>query len=249
MVKGFKQFVNEDLGNFYRAAADSFALEDLPGSNKGSKVKSIQSNVNSPEGSPWCAAFVYTVFKKCGFPEDVMKKIPKEAGVFNMWKESKEKAKTYDASEILKDPKLIKPGMIFFFLSKDDKGNYPGHGHTGIILSSDPVKREIVSVEGNTNPIDGSREGFGTFLIKRKIDDLATSKDPKYHPAKFLGLADYISDYREEDNKEYKQFINELPKLIDFYKRQTDISLAKLKKDPELLDQYEENYKNRNKDI
>ena len=140
---------------------------------------------------------------------------------------------------------LILPGMVFCYLSKDkNTGGYPGKGHTGIILSVDKSNKTWTSVEGNTNPIDGGREGYGTFILTRKIDDPSISTDTKDHPAKLLGFIDYFSTYRKTPG--FTQALSsKLKTLFNELKTKTDKEIAYLESNPDVLKDYEINYNNR----
>ncbi len=219
--------------------------EELPrGSNKGPKVEPLQKGVGARPGDPWCAAFVHSVLTKTNFSSDIKKQIPDDAAVRYHWNNSKAKKIPYDSKTSLD---TILPGMVFCYLTKDKKTNtYPGHGHTGIILSVDKDKKTWTGVEGNANPLDGSREGYGTFIVTRKFADPSISKDPKDHPAKMLGFIDYFAPYRKNAgftnslSSKLKSALNELlPK--------TNKEVAYLSAHPEVLKDYEENYNNRNK--
>ena len=145
------------------------------------------------------------------------------------------------------DINSILPGMVFFYLSKDKKtGGYPGNGHTGIILSVNKINKTWTAVEGNANPLDGSREGYGTFIVTRKLSDPSISKDPKDHPAKLLGFIDYFSPYRTTADFT-KNLSNKMETLISELLPKTNQEIAYIKANLKVLSDYEENYNNRNK--
>ena len=52
----------------------------------------------------------------------IMKRIPKSGGVNKMW-QSATNVKKITKEEALKNPDLILPGMIFFYLTKNDRVN------------------------------------------------------------------------------------------------------------------------------
>lgn len=245
-IKRFTEFVFEGLSNLTKSALDNITLEDPPGSNKGSKVEAMQRSVGISPGDPWCAAFVYSIFKNANLDPAIMKRIPRTGSVNKMW-QSATNVKKITKEEALKNPDLILPGMVFFYLTKDDKGQYPGTGHTGMVIKVDKKNKTITSIEGNTNPFDGSREGFGSFMITRKIEDPSISKDQKFHPAKMLGFIDFLDGYRNPKDLEYAKFISDLSKIELAYRDQTIKEIWKIQKFPGILDQYTLNYKNRNK--
>jgi hypothetical protein len=233
------------INSFYSAVKSTQAEESPRGSNKGPKVEPLLKGVQANAGDPWCAAFVYGVLSKTAFSKDIKDQIPADAAVRLHWANSKGKKiegypKTIDINSIL-------PGMVFCYLSIDKKTKkYPGHGHTGIVLSVDKSKKSWTGVEGNANPLDGSREGYGTFIVSRNLSDPSISGDPKEHPAKLLGFIDYFAPYRktpgftEALTLKLKSLTNELlPK--------TKNEIAYLKTHPKVLSDYEQNYNNRNK--
>jgi len=236
---------SNDLINSFKNAIKTTQAEESPrGSNKGPKVEPLLKGVGAAPGAPWCVAFVHGVLNKTKFSQDIKSQIPKDAAVKYHWERTKAKKITYKPGM---DPKNILPGMVFCYLSKDKKtGTYPGHGHTGIVLSVDKEKREWTGIEGNTNPLDGGREGYGTFIVTRKIDDPSISKDKKDHPSKTLGFIDYFSSHRK--NPEFtKTFSENLKRLRDDLRPKTNKEIAYLKANPGVLKDYENNYNNRNK--
>lgn len=250
----FKQYllensINEAISNdattvidsFYNAIKNAQAVEDPKGSNKGAKVVDLLKGVSANPGDPWCAAFIYGVLSKTAFSPDIKSQISKDAAVRYHWKNSKGKKITdMNIDSVL-------PGMVFCYLGKDKKtGGYPGHGHTGIILSVDKVNKTWTGVEGNTNPLDGGREGYGTFIVSRNLSNPSIAKDREAYPAKMLGFIDYFASYRkipgftEALTLKLKSLTNELlPK--------TNKEIAYLKSNPKVLSDYENNYNNRNK--
>ena len=242
-----ENFINESnsaIDGFYSAIKSAQAEESPRGSNKGPKVEPLQRGVKAGPGDPWCAGFIHGVLSKTGFSDTIKKQIPNDAAVKYHWANSKGKKIEYKPSM---DINSILPGMVFFYLSKDQKtGGYPGHGHTGIVLSVDKAKRTWTGVEGNTNPLDGGREGYGTFVVTRKISDPSISKDPKDHPSKLLGFIDYFSPYRSTASFT-KDLSAKMGKLLSELLPKTSKEIAYLKANPEVLKDYEENYNNRNK--
>jgi hypothetical protein len=245
-IKRFTEFVFEGLSGLTKSALDAVTLENPPGSNKGDKVEVMQRSVGISPGDPWCAAFVYSIFKNANLDPTIMGRIPKTGGVNKMW-QSATNAKKITKEEALKNPDLILPGMVFFYLTKNDKGQYPGTGHTGMVIKVDKNNKTITSIEGNTNPFDGAREGFGSFVITRKIEDPSISKDPKLHPSKMLGFIDFLDGYRNPEDLEYSKFIKSLGKIELAYRNQTIEEIWKIQKFPGILDQYALNYENRDK--
>lgn len=231
------------IDSFYSAIKSSMAEEEPRGSNKGPEVDPLLKGVNVNPGSPWCVAFIRGVLTKTIFPPSEFNNIPDSASVKIHWEKSKGKKLEYTPGM---DPNKILPGMMFFYLSKDKNGKYPGKGHTGIVLSVDKSSGTWTGIEGNTNPLDGGREGYGTFIITRKISDPSISNDQKQHPAKLLGFIDYFSSYRGQ--KEFTQLLNKKMETLkkELYPLTTN-EIQYLKKNPKELDKYERNYNNRYK--
>lgn len=248
-ILSFGQYLLENestsaIDSFYSAIKSVQAEESPRGSNKGPEVRPLQSSVNAGPGDPWCAGFIYGVLSKTGFSDTIKKQIPNDAAVRYHWANSGGKKIEYKPNM---DINSILPGMVFFYLSRDKKtGKYPGNGHTGIILSVNNVDKTWTAVEGNANPIDGSREGYGTFIVTRKLSDPSISKDKKDHPAKLLGFIDYFSPYRE--TADFTKNLNDKMKtLVSELLPKTSKEIAYLEANPKVLYDYERNYKNRNK--
>jgi len=233
------------INSFYTAIKNAQAVEDPKGSNKGAKVVDLLKGVRANPGDPWCAAFIYGVLSKTAFSQDIKAQIPSHAAVQFHWIDSRGKKivgypNTIDINSIL-------PGMVFCYLSMDKKTKkYPGHGHTGIVLSVDKANKTWTGVEGNTNPLDGGREGYGTFIVSRNLSNPSIAKDRESYPARMLGFIDYFAPYRkipgftEALTLKLKSLTNELlPK--------TNNEIAYLKANPKVLSDYENNYNNRNK--
>ena len=78
------------------------------------------------------------------------------------WRAAKKvEGRTIVRAEILKDPGLVRPGMIFIH----DYGS--GLGHTGLVERVDSSGR-LITVEGNINPEASSRNGIGVFRTDRR---------------------------------------------------------------------------------
>ena len=246
----FSQYLFENTGqsvidSFKKAILNTNAEESPRGSNKGQDVEALQGGVNINPGDPWCAAFIYGVLSKTLFSQEIKNKIAKTGSVKNQWDNTKgKKVKVWGEPNL--DINSVLPGMIFCYLSKDKKtGGYPGNGHTGIILSVDKQKKEWTGIEGNTNPSDGSREGYGTFIVTRKFADPSISTDDAQKPARLLGFIDYFSTYRTpEFTASLSDSLNDLSnKLLPKTSKEIDY----LRDNPKVLYDYEINYKNRHK--
>ena len=188
-IKLFESFIKEASINLEdpNKAGEVFAgvvainkdyKEDPKGSNTGTMVNQYLSSVGLKPGYPWCAAFVYYIFDQVTKKLGITNQLPKTGGVMNFWDKS-DKNLRIDIKEAKANPSLIKPGQIFIM-------SRPGKelGHTGIIISVDPTKREFTSIEGNTND-QKSGEGDRVGVNKRKLDNLA-----------LVGFIDYFKGER-----------------------------------------------------
>jgi len=237
----FESF-NEGIAGLFKSAADNLTKENPEGSNKGEKVNKMLTKAEASPGDPWCAAYVYSIFTEAGLPNEIVQKIPKTPKVKELWEKST-KAKRITKEQALSNPGLIKPGMVFCYLTKNSSGSHGPAGHTGIVVSVNPQEKSWSGFEGNANPIDGSREGYGTFYIKRRMEDPSISKDPKEKPALLLGFIDYLDGYRQ--GKDYDEFKNNLNAASSKYSQFTKSEIERLNKDPKISDQHAKNYANR----
>jgi len=228
---------NTAIDVFIKSIRNTQKSEESPrGSNKGPTINPLLKNVSASPGEPWCVAFVYNVFNNSSFSETFRSEVKKTAAVRNLW--------TLTSKSLKKTSPL--PGMVFCYKTTKDKGvTYPGPGHTGIILSVNTAKGEWTGIEGNTNPLDGAREGYGCYLVTRKMSDPGISKNQEDHPALLLGYIDYFHSYRSAT------FNSDMSKkclaLITELTPKTKNEIAYLNKNPKVLKDYDTNYKNRNK--
>jgi hypothetical protein len=236
------ELFNEGISDILKSAGNKLTKENPEGSNRGKGVEDMQRKSGASAGDPWCAAFVYSVFIDANLPKEITSKIPKTPAVRILWEKSKA-SKIITKEEALKNPEKILPGMVFCYLSKNQQGKHGPAGHTGIVLKNHPKEKAWTGIEGNSNPIDGSREGYGTFLLKRKIEDPSISSDPKEKPALLLGFIDYLDGFRE--GKDYEVFIKNLEILMSKYDKFTKNEIQRLKSNPKILDIHADNYKNR----
>jgi hypothetical protein len=236
------EIFNEDISGLFKSAAKQIALENPEGSNKGDKVERMQKLAGTTPGQPWCAAYVYSVFHDAGLPKEILEEIPRTPSVKQLWDRSSSSQKI-TREQALKNPSLVKPGMVFCYLTKNSKGGHGPAGHTGIVTSVDAGNKKWTGIEGNSNPVDGSREGYGTFLISRGIADPSISSEEKEHPALLLGFIDFLKDFRK--GPDYKKFLQSTQetarKYLDFTKKE----ISRIKANPKLADIHARNYKNR----
>ncbi len=148
-------------------------LEKPPGSNKGPEVNQylqsvgIGPGVADPAHRYWCAAFVYWCFIGAAESSGIVNPVICTPGVLKHWRAARKVVgRTITKAEILGDPSLVRPGMIFIH----DYGK--GLGHTGLVERVDSSGR-LITVEGNINPEADSRNGIGVFRTDRRtiMDD------------------------------------------------------------------------------
>ena len=153
--------LNEVLG----FANSQIGVREVPrNSNRGPQVSAYLQSVGLNDNTgdyPWCMAFVYYCFKQASQKLGIANPMVKTAGVLRQWNETTyRKIKKANA---INSPSLIKPGFVFI----RNYGN--GYGHTGIVTKVEGGF--IDSIEGNTND-NGSREGIGVFVLRRKINTI-----------------------------------------------------------------------------
>lgn len=149
------------------AATQVGIREDPVGSNSGPRVDEYLESVGVSPGNPWCAAFVYWVFKgaasELGLPNPAIR----TAGVLDHWKKAGRQGITrLRPEDVQEDYSLLRRGLIFVI----NTGG--GKGHMGIVdgLQDD----RLITIEGNTNST-GGREGIGVFIREsRKLSDINT---------------------------------------------------------------------------
>ena len=224
------------VDSFINSLKSAYKIEESPrGSNKGPTVNPILKNVNVNPGDPWCAAFTYDVLSKTSFDPATKAKIPDKASVKMHWDSTK--GKKIPISTALSNPAIIKPGSVFFYLTDVNKGK----GHTGIVLSVSG--NTWTGMEGNTNPLNGAREGYGSFLSSRNIKDGKMQGDPNAKSNTMLGFVDYFAEYR---NKEFDSYMEKKCRaLISDLMPKTTEEIKYLKANPKVLDTYTSNYNNR----
>jgi hypothetical protein len=143
-------------------------VEEYPlGQNKGPRVDVYTKGW----AVPWCAAFVSWAFNTCPLGpefEPTKKWVDPYLYAVVKWKQKLEELGTYvDATQADRDPQ---PGDIFIILYPGADGVDPQHGHTGFVVSYDPERKVVGTIEGNTSNGVRSKErprsslsGWGTF--------------------------------------------------------------------------------------
>jgi hypothetical protein len=109
------------------------------------QVEQYLASTTVPRGSAWCAAFVHWCFRQCG---TVLEPIRSYA-----WSPT-----WFIPSYRVKEPKS---GDVFgiYYRSMNRVG------HVGLV--KEVQSGVLVTVEGNTDPDQGSRDGDGVYLKKR----------------------------------------------------------------------------------
>ena len=96
---------------------------------------------------------------------DTVNPLIKTGGVMDHWSRAKPSAKI-TATQARKDPSLIRPGMIGILLL--DRHTNAGH----MFIVEKYGNGLLTTIEGNTAPTTGTREGIGVFrLSRRKLSD------------------------------------------------------------------------------
>lgn len=129
--------------------------EDPKGSNAGMAVEAIQAATGNAPPDPYCASFV-AYCGKAAFGSTWPVPLTAACKEIGVWAEKK---------GILLPPPAER-GDIFLVW-------YPSLGrfaHAGVVINPelDNLGR-CVTIEANTNPGDGSRDGWGVFERKRKL--------------------------------------------------------------------------------
>ena len=128
------------------------ALEKPIGSNWGSPVKDYLASVKTHEPAPWCAAFVHWCLDSAHIKNTVTAYSPSAQN---------NKAMVYYRSHWLKDFQQGDVGTIYFVTM----GRI---AHTFFVDKK--VNASVVeTVEGNSAPNSGTREGIGVFRKKRPL--------------------------------------------------------------------------------
>lgn len=144
-------------------------LEDPLGSNRGPEVDGYLRGVglNPADGSfAWCVAFKHFCYKTAAATLGMQNPHIKTPGVLDHWNRAASKARVVrlTSAKAVANPALISPGSLFIISTGG------GSGHTGIVLAVENGR--LVTVEGNTTLVSGSREGIGVF--RRDVRKVST---------------------------------------------------------------------------
>lgn len=145
-------------------AADDGVREQPKNSNRGPEVDEYLERAGVPSGLAWCCAFTYWCFDEAAQEAGRANPMFKTAGCLAHWNNAEKKgARRLLAKDVLANPALVKPGMVFIM----DFGG--GLGHTGFVERVEGGY--IHTIEGNTDASQ-SREGGGVYRLKRKVNSV-----------------------------------------------------------------------------
>ena len=137
-------------------ALRSVGVHEEGGDNHGPAVKKYLASVGLPEGSPWCAAFVYYKVQQAASELGVHFSYPKTGLVQAVVSWAREHGHLSRTPEV---------GMAVAIWHK----NLNRYAHIGLITKVEKGERftTIETVEGNSNS-DGSRNGTAVVQHRRK---------------------------------------------------------------------------------
>jgi CHAP domain len=146
------------------AAADKKIREQPQNSNRGPQVDEYMRRTGATPGLAWCCVFTYWCFDEAAKKAGQSNPMYQTAGCLVHWnKAMKQGALRILAKDVLGNPELVKPGMVFIM----DFGG--GLGHTGFVEQLEGGY--IHTIEGNTDASQ-TREGGGVYRLKRKINSV-----------------------------------------------------------------------------
>lgn len=120
-------------------------VKEIGGDNKGPQVAAILKNVGLGPGYSWCNAFVYTVFHDFCKQKGIPNPLPKTGLVMTHWSTAKtDVSKKITKQQAITDPTLVRPGQVFFKTRQ-------GGGHAGVVIGVDPIKKQVVTMDGNSS--------------------------------------------------------------------------------------------------
>lgn len=138
-------------------------VQEHGGPNCGEMVEIFLALVGLKKGNPWCAAYVSYVGHQAFLNEQDPTKsgwvVPLTGGCAILGE--------FAASKGI----LMEDGQRGdLFLLKETVNGTLRFAHTGVVLSGPDADGRYITIEGNTNDGDGSREGFKVSLRRRTID-------------------------------------------------------------------------------
>jgi len=122
-------------------AVSTIGVHEQGGNNQGPEVDLYLASVGLNPDFPWCAAWVYYVFRQAAQQLGLPNPCPRTGSAIKMWK----------LSDMAWRDSNPAPGAIYVL----DHGG--GIGHVGIVETSDDTG-VLTEISGNTNAA-GSREG------------------------------------------------------------------------------------------
>lgn len=143
--------------DFARRIVES-KLTETHGPNRAPLIDAMNRAVGVPLGSPWCAAYVSFCFRQAG-----QRPFPFSAS-------SQHIRRWFDGNDwFSNDPQALREwgGALFGW-------TLPGgaHGHIGFVANRWTEGRKIVAIqtlEGNTSPRTGGRNGEGAYALRRDV--------------------------------------------------------------------------------
>jgi CHAP domain len=139
------------------AQADLGTEETPIGSNRGTRVDLFNQEAGAPLGSPWCMSYAYFCVHHASLHAGIAVPILRTASCSALY------AWAAAHGKLTATPQ---PGDIGLL-----KGGPNGHHHAIIVVSGDGPGR-VKSLEGNTDPVAGSPEGYGVFARERDMGSL-----------------------------------------------------------------------------
>ncbi len=144
-------------------------MEDPLGSNRGPQIDEYLrgAGLNPAKGSfAWCVAFTHFCYKTAADTLGVKNPHIKTAGVLDHWNRAATKANVVRVThaKAVANPALVTPGSLFVISTGG------GFGHSGMVI--EVANGRLVTVEGNTTEVTGSREGIGVY--RREVRKIAS---------------------------------------------------------------------------
>lgn len=141
-MAGFKGQVSDFVEALLTCARQTAGEREEGGNNRGPDVDLWNRAVGNPLGSPWCAAWVFSMHGGAADAIGMPNPCPRTGSSHALWTMADPASRS----------QLPAPGDVFVV----DHGN--GLGHCGIVEAVSPSGDMVTTIEGNTNSA-GSREG------------------------------------------------------------------------------------------
>lgn len=148
-------------------------LTELTNKNDGPEITQWLKNVGLGPGYPYCAAFMYSMYKESRDFLNIDAVLPyrsaRVSSIYYAAKNNPVKYKVMSQNEVALGVYKLEPGDIpVWTTSGDSVTNF--NGHTGLVIEQLDSKR-FRSIEGNTRSgtAGDQREGGGVFIRTRLI--------------------------------------------------------------------------------